>query len=226
MIATFLKAVGFLGRPLELQATRVAEDTVYLSWKDNSRGEDKFLMYRTDDPQTWPNRDDPYLEPISGLAGEGSVVPMDEPWFETNVIRGQNYWYRVATCRGGDYDTSEYADSVKCDIPYLNVPAALAVIPESYNSVKLEWTDMSIYEAQYLVQPGNTVFDKSDQGRDKRVDRTMDLASGFKLDERQIFTLTARYFDHGTSTWRESSPSKEMSTPLSGKSGFKKQCMG
>ncbi|RME02606.1 MAG: metallophosphoesterase [Deltaproteobacteria bacterium] len=78
---TILKGAGTLPAPTDLEATLVSERTIELSWKDNSEGEERFKIERSEDDNRWE---------VVAVVGADATNYTDR-----EVEGGQSYFYRV-----------------------------------------------------------------------------------------------------------------------------------
>jgi len=129
-------ASTFLATPTELSASAVNEDTIIISWMDNSGSEDAYLIERSS------GVDSDFTEIQSVSAGENMYTDKD-------LVEGTEYFYRVRAKRGIDY--SGYSNSSHA-ITNLATPTELIAQMRDHGRVELTWVDNSDKESAYVLE--------------------------------------------------------------------------
>ncbi len=168
LIGKFLNEVGYLGEPLPWIAN-ITENSLDINWRDNSRGETEFEIWRKESedgdsvrvgiiPSTFPD-------------GEGGVYLWQD--VEPSVDRGQPYWYKILAKNAGR--ESDFSETISATVLWLNPVTGLTVIPISYKKATLSWTDNSNYESKYRIEPVDFIFENEEPGTGNSVTTTIDV---------------------------------------------------
>lgn len=136
---------GSLQPPFPFTATAIGAQKVYLSWKDNTSGETKFVIQRRED--------------YSNNFSEVRVLPPNSTSYtdsDANIVVGRQYYYRVMV-----YTENDSAWSSEAGIRTLKSPGSLAIAKTTTTYTKLTWQDQTDYATGTIVERkslSNTTF--------------------------------------------------------------------
>lgn len=120
--------------PADLEATQESLTEIKLSWEDNSKGEDGFVIDRNTETNNW----------IESYAITG---PEEETWTDTSVYVNNKYTYRIYAYKGEEI--SEQIDTiVTVEFP---PPSNLELEQLSDTEIKLDWNYTSIGEDGFII---------------------------------------------------------------------------
>lgn len=121
--------------PTNLILNQMDLNTIRLDWKDNSDGEDGFVIDRKNSSGVWVNN----VQLISGNT---------ETWTDTPVVINDSLAYRVRGYKDTYY--SDYSTATMSDITF-PPPSNLAYQKMSLTSIKFTWTDNSVGEDSFII---------------------------------------------------------------------------
>lgn len=121
--------------PTNLILNQMDLSTIRLDWKDNSDGEDGFVIDRKNSSGVWVNN----VQLISGNT---------ETWTDTPVVINDSLAYRIRGYKDTYY--SAYSTATMSDITF-PPPSNLAYQKMSLTSIKFTWTDNSVGEDSFII---------------------------------------------------------------------------
>lgn len=125
--------------PSQLTAVASAEDTIELSWTDNSDNEDGFRIEQS----------------VSGGAFSEltAVGAGTESYSDTGLTPQTNYAYRIRAFNSEEESAySNVADATTPALPVDQPPSDLSAIAVSWNTISLSWSDNSINEDGFKIE--------------------------------------------------------------------------
>ena len=120
--------------PSNLNGTAINSSTIQIDWKDNATSEDSFRVERS-------VNGGPFLYRAGIKANQTSFT-------DSNLLAEQNYCYRVFAMNITGY--SDYSNT-KC-IRTLARPSNVTATGTSANTIRLIWTDNSLFETGYTIE--------------------------------------------------------------------------
>jgi titin len=133
--------VGTLGAPINLTATLATENQVNLAWIDTTEGEDGFNIERS---ETSATAGFTLISTAPLATGAGNTTT----YADNTAVAGTKYWYRVQAYKG----TSVSSFSNVAQVTTLLNPTALTATALSTSSIRLDWTENSVNEANVIVE--------------------------------------------------------------------------
>jgi len=121
--------------PTNLVASVISSSQINLSWTDNSNNETNFKIERKTDQSNFTE-----LVTVNANTTE---------YFDSNLIDGTNYFYRI--CAINIAGNSGYSNEIS-RITQLNSPTELSAIYSGANSVLLNWKDNSQSETGFKIE--------------------------------------------------------------------------
>jgi hypothetical protein len=154
-----------------------APDAITLTWQDNSRVEDSYVVQRAADAVTFTT--------LAGLPANSTS------YRDAAVVVATTYWYRVQARKDGG--ASNNSNTISVMVPLPGTPASASgteAIPINSSSIRVRWTDNSADESGFRVEQASSVTGPWISGGTAAVNATS-LALGAASEQRLCYRVLA-----------------------------------